>query len=154
MSTNPARVTPNLFGRPHPPRVSEHHPDEGATAMTSTVAQLMTRSLLDVFNERDAERRAAAISAVYSPDVTFYEREGAVEGPAALDATVQKLLDGAPGWVFTPAGEVSVNHNLGRLPWQFGPAGAAPVVTGTDVALVDGGRIRSLYVFVGEPAQS
>jgi hypothetical protein len=83
--------------------------------MSATVQQLMTRSLLDVFNERDPERRAAAMSAVYSPDITFYEPEEAIEGPAALDRKVQQMLDGAPGWVFHPAGEVSANHNLGRL---------------------------------------
>jgi hypothetical protein len=122
--------------------------------MSATVQQLMTRSLLDVFNERDPERRAAAISAVYSPDVTFYEPDEVIEGPAALDRKVQQLLDGAPGWVFRPAGEVSTNHNLGRLTWHFGPDGEPPVVTGTDVAIIDNGRIHSLYVFIGDPAQS
>ena len=112
----------------------------------------MHRSLLDVFNERDAERRAAAIAAVYSVDVTFYEADDAVHGPAALGARVQQLLDGAPGWVFRPAGVPSVNHNLGRLTWHFGPDGAPAAVTGTDVAIVEDGRIRSLYVFIHAPA--
>ena len=49
------------------------------------------------------------------PDITFYEPEEAIEGPAALDRKVQQMLGGAPGWVFRPAGEVSTNHNLGRL---------------------------------------
>ncbi len=122
--------------------------------MSATVQQLMTRSLLDVFNERDPERRVAVISAVYSPDIIFYEPEEAIEGPAALDRKVQQMLDGAPGWVFRPAGEVSANHNLGRLTWHFGPDGEPPVVTGTDVAIIDNGRIRSLYVFIGDSAQS
>ena len=52
------------------------------------------------------------------------------------------------------AGEVSANHNLGRLTWHFGPDGEPPVVTGTDVAIIDNGRIRSLYVFIGDSAQS
>ena len=114
----------------------------------SRVRELMTRSLLDVFNERDPARRAAAIAAVYAPDVTFYEPEHAIQGPVALGARVQQLLDGAPGWAFRPAGEVDVNHDLGRLTWHFGPDGARPVVTGTDIALVHDGRIRSLYVFI------
>jgi hypothetical protein len=64
--------------------------------MSATVQQLMTRSLLGVFNERDPERRAAAVSAVYSPDIIFYEPGEAIEGPAALDRKVQQMLDGAP----------------------------------------------------------
>jgi hypothetical protein len=118
---------------------------------TGTVETLMHRSLLDVFNERDAERRAAAIAAVYSADVTFYEADDAVHGPAALGARVQQLLAGAPGWVFRPAGVPSVNHNLGRLTWHFGPEGAPAAVTGTDVAIVEDGRIRSLYAFIHAP---
>ena len=124
-----------------------------ARQSTGTVQHLMHRSLLDVFNERDAERRAAAIAAVYSPDVTFYEPDDAIHGPAALGARVQQLLDGAPGWVFRPAGAASANHDLGRLTWHFGPEGGPVVVTGTDVALVDDGRIRSLYVFIHGPAE-
>ena len=120
---------------------------------TGTVQQLMHRSLLDVFNERDAERRAAAIAAVYSADVTFYEPGEAIRGPAALGARVQQLLDGAPGWVFRPAGAASVNHDLGRLTWHFGPEGGPPVVIGTDIAIVGDGRIRSLYVFIHGPAE-
>ena len=119
---------------------------------TGTVERLMHRSLLDVFNERNAERRAVAIAAVYSADVTFYEADDAVRGPAALGARVQQLLDGAPGWVFRPAAVASVNHDLGRLTWHFGPDGAPAAVTGTDVAIVEDGRIRSLYVFIHAPA--
>jgi len=115
------------------------------------VQQLMLRSLLDVFNERDAARRGAAIAAVYTPDVTFHEVDGVIRGPAALEARVQQLLDGAPGWVFRPADAAAVNHELGCLRWHFGPQGAPPAVAGTDIALVADGRIRSLYVFIHGP---
>jgi len=46
-----------------------------AEGSTATVAQLMQRSLLDVFNERDAERRAAIVEAPR-------RREGVPVGPA------------------------------------------------------------------------
>jgi hypothetical protein len=111
----------------------------------------MLRSLLDVFNERDATRRSAAIAAVYTPDVSFHESDGVTRGQAALGARVQQLLDGAPGWAFRPAGAAAVNHDLGCLTWHFGPDGASPGVAGTDVALVADGRIRSLYVFIHAP---
>ncbi|MDQ1493789.1 MAG: hypothetical protein QOG69_272, partial [Actinomycetota bacterium] len=57
---------------------------------------LMTRSLLDVFNQRDPQQRAAAIEEVYSPDIVFYEVEEVITGGAALHGRVQQLLDGAP----------------------------------------------------------
>jgi SnoaL-like domain len=113
---------------------------------------LMTRSLLNVFNERDPEQRAVAISEIYSPAVIFYEAEDAVRGPAALNDRVQRLLDDAPGFVFAPVGLPAVNHDLGRQAWTFGPPDAPPVVFGTDIARIVDDRIDALYVFVEPPA--
>jgi hypothetical protein len=45
-----------------------------------------------------------------------------------------------------------VNHDLGRLQWHLGPAGAPPAVTGMDVAIFEHGRIRALYTFLDKPA--
>jgi hypothetical protein len=115
---------------------------------TNATQNLMTRSLLDVFNQRDPKQRAAAIGEVYSPDIVFYEEDGSVTGAAALQERVQQLLDGAPGFVFTPVGQPSINHDLGRQPWTFGPPDAPPVVFGTDIARIAGDRIQALYVFV------
>lgn len=121
--------------------------------MTTTQHQtLMTRSLHDVFNQRDPEKRAAAISEVYGPDIVFYEADDSASGTAALQARVQQLLDGAPGFVFTPVGQPAINHDLGRQPWTFGPPDGPPVVFGTDIARISDDRIQALYVFVEPPS--
>jgi hypothetical protein len=121
--------------------------------MTSNAPEtLMTRSLLDVFNQRDPRQRAAAISEVYVPDIVFYEQDGAVTGPTALHDRVQHLLDGAPDFVFTPVGQPVVNHDIGRQPWTFGPPDGSPVVFGTDIARIADDRIQALYVFVDPPS--
>jgi SnoaL-like domain len=112
----------------------------------------MTRSLLDVFNQRDPQQRAAAMGDVYSPDIVFYENDDTVAGAAALQERVQQLLDGAPGFVFTPVGPPMINHDLGRQPWKFGPPDGPPVVFGTDIARIAGDRIETLYVFIEPPS--
>jgi SnoaL-like domain len=119
---------------------------------TNATQNLMTRSLLDVFNQRDPKQRADAIREVYSPDIVFYEADGTVTGAAALHERVQQLLDGAPGFVFAPVGQPVVNHDLGRQPWTFGPPDGPPVVFGTDIARIAGDHIGALYVFVEPPA--
>jgi hypothetical protein len=113
-----------------------------------TVDELMTANLLEVFAERDAERRAAAIERIYAPDVSFADPEDVVTGHAALAAKAQKLLDDAPGFVFAPGGPVRVVQDLGYLAWTFGPEGAPPVVQGADVGLVRDGRIVSLWTML------
>ena len=117
-----------------------------------SVKALMRRNLEEVFNERDPSRRVAAIREVYAAAPLFYEQDDVVEGREALDARVQALLDDAPGFEFSAAGEATENHNVGRLTWHLGPPGAAPVVTGTDIAITDDGVIQALYTFIEETA--
>ena len=112
----------------------------------ATVAELMHRNLLDVFNERDPARRARAIAETYAADVVFHDPEGSVTGRAAVQAKAQALLDGAPGFVFAPRGPVYTSaDSLGALAWKFGPADGDPVATGMDIALVQDGRIATLH---------
>jgi hypothetical protein len=111
--------------------------------MNKALADLMERNLLEVFGQVDSARRAAAIAELYTADCTFFEAEEQVTGREALNAKVGSILKGAPGFVFRAAGPAQVNHDLGRLPWQLGPAGAPPVVTGTDIAVFEHGRIRA-----------
>ena len=113
---------------------------------TGAVARLMEQNLLEVFNERDPARRAAVVEAIYAEDVVFHDPEGSVTGRAALDAKAAALLDGAPGFVFSPRGPVYESAgSLGALAWQFGPPGGEPVARGLDVALVRDGLIHTLH---------
>lgn len=114
----------------------------------ATVAELMESNLLEVFNERDPERRRAAIARTYAPEVRFVDPDEVVTGHDALHAKAGRLLDEAPGFVFSAAGPLLVNHDLGHLAWAFGPPGQPPVVTGLDIALVESGLIRTVYTLL------
>jgi len=116
--------------------------------MENHQAALAYRNLLEVFGERDPGRRAKAIREIYAEDVKFADPDEVVVGWEDLDRKAQGLLDGAPGFVFTPVGEVRVVQNLTLLAWHFGPAGAPPVVSGTDIAIVSDGRIQHLYTIL------
>jgi hypothetical protein len=111
--------------------------------------QLMARNVLEVFGERDSERRQSVINELYTENCTFadFETDEQIVGRGALNAKVEQILQEAPGFVFRLAGPAELNHDLGRLRWRFGPDGAAPVVTGMDIAIFEQGRIRALYAF-------
>lgn len=109
---------------------------------------LLHANLIEVFGERDPGKRRAAIARTYTPDVEFLDPEEVVVGHEALDAKAQRLLDGAPGFVFTPAGPAYENHDLGYLAWHFGPEGAPPVVSGLDICFVVDGRIAKVYTIL------
>jgi hypothetical protein len=113
-----------------------------------SVEDLLRANLLDVFGERDPERRRAAVERTYTPDVTFADPEETVVGHQALADKAQRLLDDAPGFVFRPDGPARVVQDLGHLAWAFGPEGQDPVVRGIDVVLVTDGRISRVYTML------
>ena len=118
--------------------------------MNTALGQLMERNVLEVFGERDSERRKLVINELYAEDCTFsdFETDDRSVGREALNAKVEILLKGTPGFVFRLAGPAQVIQDLGRVRWHYGPKDAAPVVIGMDVAVFKHGRICSLYAFI------
>ena len=114
-----------------------------------TIDALLRTHLHEVFAERDADARRAAIERTYREDVAFLDPDGVATGHDALHAKVGEILDGAPGdWVFSLVGDVHVVQDLGQLTWGFGPEGVAPAVSGMDVVLVQDGRIARAYTML------
>lgn len=120
--------------------------------MTETIIELMEANLLEVFNERDADRRTAAIERIYAPDVRWTEDEGIVVGRDALNARAVALQSQLEGLVFTKAGPVYQTLGFGYLAWQVGPEGGDPVVTGFDVAIISDDLIAELYTVITSQA--
>jgi hypothetical protein len=110
--------------------------------------KLMRANLLEVFGERDLDKRRAAIERTYTVDVVAVDPDGQVSGYQELDAKVQQILDGAPGLEFRAEGDVYTSGDLHYLGWALGPAGADPVVRGADAAFLRDGKISRLYTFL------
>ena len=116
---------------------------------TTTLGHLMERNVTEVFGERDRARRERAIAELYTDDCAFYDPDGESIGRAALADRAQRILDQSPqDFAIRVAGPAEVLYDLGRLRWQTGPAGAAPVVSGMDVAAFANGKIRRMYTFI------
>jgi len=110
---------------------------------------LMQANLARVFGERDATRRLAAIRELYAEDAVLHEPHASVTGHAAISDAVSAVLSSLPPtFVFTSAHPAAGHNGLGRLNWRAGPPGGPVAATGTDVAHIEGGRIRSLHVFL------
>lgn len=112
------------------------------------IRELMLDNLFAVFNVRDPERRLQALARNYTEDVTWTDPEGTFVGHEAMNAQAQKLLDGAPDFVFNAAGPVYVSRDLGLLAFHMGVPEQSPAVSGIDVALVRDGRIAVLHTLL------
>ncbi|MBR0829819.1 nuclear transport factor 2 family protein [Bradyrhizobium manausense] len=111
---------------------------------------LMQANLARVFGERDASRRIKAIAELYADDAALYEPpDASATGHAAINQAVEALLANLPpNFVFTAIGPAVGHHGLGRLRWRSGPPDGPAAVTGTDVARVEAGKIKTLHVFL------
>jgi hypothetical protein len=104
---------------------------------------------LACWNETDADARRALLLEHWGDDPTYVDPLVEVRGRDALDATIAAVQQQFPGFVFTPAGPVDAHHDVARFSWGLGPAGADPVVIGSDVVTTDdSGRIRSVIGFL------
>ena len=113
-----------------------------------TAVALLERMIEGVFNEPDADRRAAVIAEIFTEDVVFTDAERTVTGHAELGDTVTGLLAQRPGLAFTPSGPFRGVGDLGMRSWRLGPPGGDPVLGGLDVAQVVDGRIARLWTII------
>ena len=115
---------------------------------------LLRANLDQVFNERDADKRSAAIQQLFSAEPTMYEPEGVVTGQAAISDVAGALLEQfGPDFSFVAQGVAVGHHGMAYLRWHAGPKEGPVVVTGADVAEVVDGKIVRLWVLLDPPAQ-
>ena len=115
----------------------------------------MQANLNWVFGERDGSRRLDAIDKLYADDAVFFESHATAVGKAQIASAVTALLARIPDrFVFAPDGPALGHNRMGRLRWRLGPPKGPAVQTGTDIACIKNGRIRSLHVFLDPPVQS
>ena len=110
---------------------------------------LMQSNIVRVFNERDPDRRGAALRDLYTENATLCDPETVATGWDAISGAIDSLHRMLPpGFVFTATGHAVGHNGAARLFWQAGPPGGPAAITGTDVAHIHNGRIKLLYVFV------
>jgi predicted PhzF superfamily epimerase YddE/YHI9 len=115
---------------------------------------LLRANLEQVFNERDADKRIAAVQQLFSAEPTMYEPEGIVTGQAAISDVAGALLEQfGPDFSFVAQGVAVGHHGMAYLRWQAGPKEGPVVVTGADVAEVVDGKIVRLWVLLDSPPQ-
>jgi len=109
-----------------------------------TIRELLSANLYDVFGNRDAASRRAAIERVFAEDVVFADPEGEVRGWDGLEQKAAGILDGTPAsFALAEDGPAYLGPDSGALAWTFGPEGE-PVARGIDLIEVRDGRIHTL----------
>lgn len=112
----------------------------------------MHANLLEVFNERDHERRRAAIARIYADDIRWTEDDGITIGRDALNAKAIELQARLGDLQFIAAGPTHQTLGLGYLAFHLvRPGGNTPASSGFDVAIVRDAVIAELYTVLTDP---
>jgi hypothetical protein len=110
---------------------------------------LMQANIVRVFNERNPDRRLAALGEHYTEGATLCDPETVATGREAISDAIEGLHRMLPpDFVFSTTGHAVGHNGAARLFWRAGPPDGAAAITGTDVAHIENGRIKLLYVFV------
>lgn len=125
------------------------------TTMDYTGTSLLEDSLLKVWSERNQEQRLNVMKRIYAADIVFYETDNgpAIEGHQAIDSLINALQQQwAPDFVFTLTKPVVTNHSVSHVAWTLGAVGETPVASGMDIAILENGLIKELYLYLDAPA--
>lgn len=123
--------------------------------MDSTL-NLLQDSLMHVWNNRNPVERRDVMKKIYAPDIEFFENKDSAPfvGIEALHSLIDKLqLNWPPDFEFKIQKPVETNHNVQHVSWTLGPAGQPAVAKGMDIAIIDGDRIKALYLFLATNAE-
>jgi SnoaL-like domain len=98
---------------------------------TDTVA-----AYLRAWNATDPAERAELLDRVVTDDIRYVDPLADVTGRDALGGVIGAVQQQFPGMPLTLVSGPDSHHDVLRFSWGLGPAGAEPIVVGTDSVLV------------------
>jgi hypothetical protein len=91
--------------------------------MARTIENLLRENLHGAFGEHDAQKRRNNIARLWAEDGVFIDHNSRYEGHSGVDQAAAWLIDKFPNFAFTERGEPQAFNGIGKLDWEFGPAG-------------------------------
>jgi hypothetical protein len=91
---------------------------------------------LAAWNATDPAERADLLDRVVTDDVRYVDPLADVTGPAALGGVIGAVQQQFPDMPLRLVSGPDTHHDVLRFSWGLGPAGAEPVVVGTDSVLL------------------
>lgn len=113
-----------------------------------TDAEQIARRYIALWNETDPARRSALLAQGWSEDATYVDPLMRGEGREQIGALIGAVHERFPGFRFTLAGRADGYADKVRFSWALGPEGDPEMIKGTDFALTEDGRLRTVTGFI------
>ena len=107
-----------------------------------------------VWNETDPARRDALLTENWNADATYVDPLMSGEGRQEIGALIGAVHARFPGFRFTLAGAADGYGDKVRFSWALGPDAEPDMIRGTDFAVIDNGRLRSVTGFIDKAPAS
>jgi len=118
-----------------------------------TDINLVASRYIDLWNERSADRRRAMLSRHWARDAKYVDPLMSGDGHDGVDALISGVQARFPDFRFQLIGQPNGFGNHLRFSWGLGPDGADSPIKGTDFAVVQDGKIRSITGFLDQVPQ-
>lgn len=135
----------------HQPAVRLWNPP-AATQLTTeqynkAFLQRFATKQIAVWNETDSLARLPKLKEIYRNDVAFFDHDGSTIGLANLNERITRLQQQNAHFTFSLV-KIDNSNNMVRYYWNFGPANQPDLISGMDLIILEGGKIRTLNVFL------
>ncbi|TIO29848.1 MAG: nuclear transport factor 2 family protein [Mesorhizobium sp.] len=115
----------------------------------------IARNYITAWNESDAARRKALLEAAFTSDVSYRDPIMQGDGHDGIAALIDGVQQQFAGFRFSLKGEPDGFADRIRFSWNLGPEGAESVIEGTDICVIENGRLKSVTGFLDKvPAAS
>ena len=108
----------------------------------------IAENYISAWNETDAARRTPLIEAAFTKDVRYRDPIMQGEGHDGIAALIDGVHQQFAGFRFALKGKADGFANYIRFSWRLGPQGSESVVEGTDVGIVEDGRLNAVAGFL------
>ena len=105
---------------------------------------------IDLWNERTSSRRHELLAANWAHDARYVDPLMSGDGHDGVDALIAGVQQRFPDFRFRLLGQPNGYGEHVRFCWGLGPDGADSPIKGTDFAVVEDGRIRSVTGFLDQ----
>jgi hypothetical protein len=105
---------------------------------------------LAVWNETDAAARRALIAESWAETATYVDPLMCGQGHEQINALVEAVQTRFPDFRFRLIGAADGYGDNLRFSWGLGPEGADAPIKGTDFAVLEGGRLKSVHGFLDQ----
>ncbi len=101
-----------------------------------------------LWNETDTRRRRALLSEDWTETATYVDPQMQGQGHDQIAALIEAVHERFPGFRFTLDGRVDGYGDKVSFSWALGPEAQADMIKGTDFAVIEGGRLKSVTGFL------